>query len=222
MRMLKIVIWWISKNYVWLISLVIQAIIAYHVFFLSKRLSSRARLGHKDQIKKKAEELLSKVNRRMSDSEVYLVNLNRYFKDYPSNEKSNFRGYSHIRAEIKATRFDGIEFFAAPPVQIYEKPSGELSLKGEIGEKAFIAFPVGIVPYDWIEHMDLEGDECGGAPLFYCHFKGKMFWKFWNHFSFSKYPYKRTVFYKRSESYNEANDPPGLRYSLVHEAISNK
>ena len=106
---------WFSGNYVWLVSLLIQGFIAYHVFFLSRKVSNESRLEHKEKIKQKAEELLSKIHREKLSSEVYLVNTNRYFKDYPSNKEGVFGGYSHIRAEIKSTRFNGVEFFSSMP-----------------------------------------------------------------------------------------------------------
>ena len=66
---------WISGNYGWIVSLFIQGFIAYHVFFLSQRLSNRERLKHKESIKKKADELLSEIRRKKLNSEVYLVNI---------------------------------------------------------------------------------------------------------------------------------------------------
>ena len=48
---------WLANNYQWIIGLIIQAFIAYHVFFLSKQLSHKARLEHRETIKRKAEEI---------------------------------------------------------------------------------------------------------------------------------------------------------------------
>lgn len=209
-----------SENYGWFASLLIQGFIAYHVFFLSQKLTNRAKLEHKETVKRKVEELLSEIRKKKLNSEVYMVNINRYFKDYPSNTEKRFEGYSHIRAEIKAIRFDGIEFFAEMPVEIYQKQGGELSFKGKKGEKVFNAFPVGIVPYEWIEHIDLEGDEYGFVPLFYCHFKGKTNWRFWKHFLFFGYPYKKMIYYKKREVYEKDNDPTDMKYEWINQHIS--
>lgn len=213
---------WLFTNYGWVISLFIQGFIAYHVFFLSKKLSSRARLEHKENIKQRAEKLLSEIHSKDLNSEVYLVNINRYFKDYPSNKEKTFEGYSHIKAEIKSTRFDGVQFFCSMPVEVYQKPDGKLSFKGEAKEKIFNAFPVGVVPYEWIEHVDLRGDEYGYVPLFYCHFKGKTNWNFWKRLKFFGYPYKNLVYYRESEVYHEGNDPADMKYSFIDEPISKK
>ena len=213
---------WLFTNYGWVISLFIQGFIAYHVFFLSKKLSSRARLEHKENIKQKAEKLLSEIHSKKLNSEVYLVNINRYFKDYPSNKEKIFEGYSHIKAEIKSTRFDGVQFFCSMPVEVYQKSDGRLSFKGEAKEKIFNAFPVGVVPYEWIEHVDLRGDEYGYVSLFYCHFKGKTNWNFWKRLKFFGYPYKSLVYYRKSEVYHEGSDPADMKYRFVDEPISKK
>jgi hypothetical protein len=210
----------ILENYGWFITLLIQGFIAYHVFFLSKKLTNKSKLEHKERVKKKTEELLSEIYKKKLNSKVYLVNINRYFKDYPSNTEKRFEGYSYIRADIKSVRFNGIEFFAEMPVEIYQKQNGELSFKGEKSEKVFNAFPVGIVPYEWIEYIDLEGDEYGFIPLFYCHFKRKTNWRFWKHLLFFGYPYKKIVYYKKSDVYTEGNDPADMKYEWISQHIS--
>lgn len=210
---------WIKNNYGLLIGLFIQAFIAYHVFFLSKKLSNRAWLSHKEETKQKTWELLSEVYGKKRNSEVYLVNINRYFRDYPSNKGKIFGGYSYIRAEIKATRYDGIEFFSGMPVQIFKTANGMLTFNEKKGVKEFIAFPVGIVPYEWLEHIDLEGDEYAGVPLFYCRFKGKAHWRSWKRFLFYRYPYRKTLYYRNNENYYEGNDPFDLQFRLIDEEL---
>lgn len=222
MEAINIITNWLSINYGWIISLFIQVFIAYHVFFLSKKLSSRARLEHKEKIKQKAEELLSKIHRQKLSSKVYLVNINRYFKDYPSNKEKRFEGYSHIRADIKSTRFDGVQFFSEMPVEVYQKSNGKLSFSGENKEKVYNAFPVSVVSYEWIEYIDLDGDEYAYVPLFYCYFKGKTNWKFWKRLLFFGYPYKRTDYYRESEVYYEGSDPVDMKYRFIDEPISKK
>lgn len=214
-------IWiWFSENYGWAISLLIQVFIAYHVFFLSKRLSRRARLEHKEKIKFKADQLLSEIHRNKLRTDVYLVNVKRYFKDYPSNKEKMFEGYSHIRAGIKASRFDGIEFFSGMPIGIYQKADGRLSMTGADHEKVYNAFPVGIVPYEWIEHIDSSGDEFAYFPLIYCRFKGRTHWRFWRRLLFFGFPYKHLIYYRLSDTYREGHDPTDMKYTLIQEPIS--
>lgn len=213
---------WISENFGWIVSLFIQSFIAYHVFFLTQRLTNRERLQHKDSIKRKADELLSEIRRKKLNSEVYLVNINRYFKDYPSNKEKRFEGYSHIKAELKTARFDGVEFFAEMPREVYRKKDGSLSFNGIKKEHVFNVFPVGVVPYEWIEHVDNTGDEFAYVPLFYCHFRGRTNWRFWRQLLFFGYPYKRMVYYRLRDNYDENNDPSEMKYAYIDEKISNQ
>jgi hypothetical protein len=213
---------WIKSNYGWALSLIIQSITAYHIYFLSRRISLNAKLGHKRKIKQKANKLLAGINRDNLNSEVYLVNVERYFKDYPSNKEKIFEGYSHLKAELKSTRYDGVEFFVEAPREVYKKSSGELSFNGVKSDKVFNVFPVGIVPYEWIEDIDDHGDEFSGVPLFYCYYRGKSNWNFWKRLRFYKFPYKKILYYRIRETYQKNNDPFEMKYSYVSEKISNK
>jgi hypothetical protein len=129
---------WLSNNYQWLLSLLVQVVIAYHLFYLSKRLSSTAKLEHKEKIKQKVDELLARIHREKLDGDVHLVNVKRYFKDYPSHQEKRFEGYSHFAAEIKATRFDGVEFFAGMPVEIFRTPGGTLSFRSRGNQRTLL------------------------------------------------------------------------------------
>ena len=209
---------WLSENSIGVLQIIIGGFIAYHVFFLSKQLSNKAKLEHKERIKKKAEEL-------KSGKEVYLVNVKRHFKDYPSNKERMFSGYSHIKAEMKTTRFDGIEFFCGIK-EIYRKPDGGLTLNGEsekTAQEKIKVFEIGVVPYEWIEYIDLRGDEHGFIPLFFCYFKGKRYWKISlkRHLPFG-YPYKEIIYYRESEVYHEGSDPIDMKFRFIDEPVSDK
>jgi len=210
----------ISKNFAMVLSFFVQIFIAYHVFYLSKKLTTKAKLSHKEKIKRKAEKLLAKIYKNELNSEVYLVNIKRYFKDYPSNSEKRLLGYSHIKAEIKSVRFNGIEFFASSPVEIYKK-NGKLSFVGKKENYVFKAFPVGIVPYEDIDYIDLEGDEYAYVPLVYCRFRHKTNWKFWKRLLFYGYPYDKIIYYKESSYYKET-DHPELKFELINQKISRK
>jgi len=204
----------VSKS-IEVIGIGISCFIAYHIFFLSKRLSNQNKLEHKEKIKKIAEELIDEVHSKFRSNEVYLVNTNRYFKDYPGNQEKLGSGYSHIKAEIKATRFNGVQFFCSMPQQAYISTDGKLNLKSE-GEEAFIVYPVGLVPYEWIEYVDQKGDEHGWRPLFFCRFKGNIYWRsWWRRLIPFGYPYKELLYYKKSETYRDGYDPKDWEWSHV-------
>ena len=185
-------------------------------FFLSNRISNQSKLKHKDVIKNEAQNLLAKIYREKLRGKIYLVNTNRYFKDYPSNQEKLVSGYSHIRADIKATRYNGIEFFCSMPEQAYITKKGDISLKSSDSEKVFLVYPVGLVPYEWIEYVDSEGDEYGGVPLFYCKFGASIYWKsWWRKLIPFGYPYKSLVYYRKSELYSEGDNPVDMEWSHV-------
>lgn len=210
------------ENIIEIIGIIVGVFIAYHVFFLSKRTSNEARLEHKEKIKQAIDKLLSKIQQEGLRRKVYLVNINRYFKDYPSNKEKMFSGYSHIRADIKITRFSGIEFFTEMPVEVFRKKNGKLSLKGSVNEKVFTAHPVGLVPYEWIEYIDIDGDEYEYFPLIYCKFKGRIYWKPWKNFLSLGYPYKKISYYKERDGYGEKNASFDMKYELINETILKK
>ena len=218
MVIIDFILYWLSDNYQWTIGLILQVVIAYHVFYLSKRLSDKAKLEHKDKIKQKSEEL--KPGR-----EIYLVNIKRYFKDYPSNQEKLFSGYSHIKAEMKATRFDGIELFCGIK-EVYRKSDGVLTLNSEqenLTQEKFKVFEVGIIPYEWIKYIDLRGDEHGFVPLFFCYFHGRRYWKMsLERFLPFGYPFKEIVYYRENGVYREGEDPADMKYVFIDELISKK
>ncbi len=213
-------IWnWLSQNYQFTINIIIQIIIAYHVYFLSIRLSDKAKLKHKEEILNKCEPLFSRINKEEQAIKLHLVNTSRYYKDYPSNDL-NIHGYSHIKAELKSARFDGLEFFCSSPEYIYKRKDGKLTTKKE-GNKLYCkAFPVGLVPYDWIDHIDISGDEYGYVPQIFCSFKGSIYWKnsLFNKI-FRGYPYSKIMYYIESDVFHSNNDPFIMKYMRIKEPI---
>lgn len=204
------------NTYSWLISLCIASFIAYHVYFLSKRLSNKNKLEHREKIKDAVQELLVKIKKESLRKKVYLVNINRYFTDYPDNKEKIFNGYSHIRADIKWFSVEWVLFFSDMIQTVYKNDAGQLSFNWKNGVEIFKVAPVWIVPYEWIEYIDLQGDEYGFVPLFFCHFKGFRFWKkwwtWWRRLLPFGYPYKKIIYYILKDDGN---------YTLVNQKIYN-
>jgi len=229
-------IWkWIQTNYALVISLIIKCFIAYHVYFLSNKLTEKGRLNHKEEILKQCEELFQQINQNDESLEVHIVNTKRYFKDYPSNER-DINGYSHLKAELKSVRYNGLEFFNGMPVNVYRKEDGHLSFQGDDTQFYRLAFPVGLVPYEWIDHIALYGDEYGCVPQIFCQFKNRIDWdikilknNFLNkilNWILNKilkgYPFKETFYYYESEVFHPGNDPFIMKYMRITEPISNE
>jgi hypothetical protein len=188
---------------------------------LSMRLTIKGHLEHKEKIKAKAEDLLAKMHSKKLRKKVYVVNVKRYLKDYPTNKEKRFEGYSNIAAAIKATRYNGIEFFEGMPREVYKTPNGELTFKSNDNKEEFLAYPVGIVPYEWIEYVDPDGDEYSYFPLFFCRFKKVINWKFWLKGVPLMWPYKKITYYKKRAEYKETDHPLDAEYELINENIKN-
>jgi hypothetical protein len=207
---------WLKLNYQWLLDISVTLFIAWQAHYFSKKLSAKEKLEHKERIKRKADEHILRIKKENLRSKVYHVNVNRYFKDYPSNVE-RIGGYSTIAAEIKSTHFDGVEFFCSMFRGVYKKDDGSLTFF-DLGndKKVFSVIPVGLVPYDWIEHIDLDGDEFEHRPLFFSHFKGPVFWSRWRRRIPFGYPYKCLKYYRKKELVNG-----DTYWVLVEDKISN-
>lgn len=154
----------------------IQIILTIVIFKLSKRISLKAKLDNRNQIKPKLDEIINNIyvkkNRKHS---VVLVDADVYEKYYPSNENP-FGRYSHFKAEIKNTRFDGVEFFWGEIKAYYNQDKDIYYFKNQENTQEVEVNIIAVIPYDWILDVELHGDEYNGA-LIYCKFKNKSFWK---------------------------------------------
>jgi len=125
-------------------------------------------------------------------SEIRLVDIDKYHKEYSSGVNTD--NWVDLKAEFKECCFDGVEFFMATPVGVKKSKDGVFeTIKST--DHDFSAFPVGKVPYEWIEFVDLKGDEYHNFPLIFCKFKGLPKDKFQD-----KTPYKDILYYKEQSS----------------------
>lgn len=197
---------WLENNIVGIVGIIISSIIAYHVFFLSRKITLKDNLLHKESIGKNVEKILQKIRQGVR-RKIELINIDRYAKDYPHNNNLSRKGYSYMGAELKALRFDGVEFFCGIR-EAYKIDNDNYVLLGKEDKNQNIEtvnlFEVGIVPYEWIKYIDLQGDEFSWRPQFFVEFRGK-----------DKYPYKYLRYYIESEVYRKGNDPLDMQWKLV-------
>jgi hypothetical protein len=183
-----------------IIGILLGLFIAYHVHYLSKRTTLRDRLSHRDAIRAAVAPLLSRV--RHGTSKVELVNAKNYLSHYPDNAKTP-AGYTFLGAEFKSLRFDGVEFFCAVK-ESYRTPTGDRSLSnvhGSTPEENVLE--VGVIPYEWMEYVDIGGDGFSGRSQFFTHFKGQ-----------DKSPYKYHTYYVRRSDYRQ-DEPVNMQWKLV-------
>ncbi len=203
---LAILLAWLSSNSVGLLGIIIGGFIAYHVYFLSKRLGIKDHLIHKAEIKKQVNDLLGDRGAGVG-RKVELINVKKYFTHYPETNEADRNGYTYLGAELKSTRFDGVEFFCAMPVGVYQHNDGKLYLKQEFEgqDHIQIAYPVGLVPYEWIDYVESKGDENVNRPKFFTKFNGP-----------KKSPYKYKAYFVESDTYQESIDPPAWKYKVLN------
>lgn len=184
-----------------LAAIIVGGFIAYHIYFLQKRLSFTNKMHHAEAIRAKAEKRLYEIENKGISREVLLVNIKRYEKDYEGPNDLNRHGYVELRAELKAVRYNGVEFFDGIQ-QAYYDASRQLTL-AETTTKAFNVYAVGLIPYEWIEYVDLRGDEFRYSPIFYTRFKGER-----------NYPYKKIIYYKQRDGRGNSG-PSDMDYERV-------
>jgi len=178
--------------------------IAYHVFFLSQRINLKDKLAHKDEIRKRVEPILNNISKGRN-SDIELINVKKYLKHYPYNNKLTKHGYTYIKGELKTLRFDGVELFCGIR-ELYKKQNGNLTLKSDDGatKESHNVLEVGLIPYEWIEYVDNQGDEFSYRPQFFVRFKG-----------LKKYPYKYLTYYIESNTYRQGADPRDMKWVRV-------
>lgn len=196
-------IYWILDNLIGIISIIVGAFIAYHVYFLSKRIDLKDKLIHKDEIRKQVEPILQEI-RKGINSKCELINVKKYLIHYPHTNEEDRHGYTYFGGELKALKFDGVEFFSGVR-ELYKTQSGNFTLNKKDNEKMnFNIFEVGVIPYEWIEYVDQRGDEFSYRPQFFAEFKG-----------LHKTPYKYPLYYIESDTYYEGSDPMEMKWKLV-------
>lgn len=197
---------WLIQNVVGIAGIIVGGFIAYHVFFLSRRLGLTEKLAHRESIQKAMEPLLTWIQRNGQARTVELLNTKKYIKYYPHNNEENKDGYTYLKAELKGYRFDGVEFFSESPKAVYEKTDGIYSLTKQTPdqEQSFVVYPVGLIPYEWIKFVEPRGDDTAWRPQFFVDFKGH-----------KKYPYLATEYYVESDTYHGNSDPFVMKYRRV-------
>lgn len=199
--MICAVLLWLGANAVGILGILVGAFIAYHVYFLSKKIDFRSRLEHKARISSQVEELLAEIAKGRR-RKVKLVNAKRYPHSYLGQNERDRHGYAYLGAELKAFRFDGVEFFCGMKA-LYVTEDGHWTLTNVAGTKPAEsnAAEVGVIPYEWIEFVDLRGDEFSYRAQFFTNFKGR-----------EKSPYKYVRYYRKSENYRPGSDPLDLEW----------
>ena len=185
------------------IGITVSVIVAFSVLYLTKKLGFRDKMDHAQKIRNQVNELLVDIRKGLN-REVLLLNVKKYTAHYPQNNEKNWQGYTCMKAELKTIRFNGISFFADIK-ELYIDEKGKYTLAKTQKKADFNVFKVGIIPYEWIELINPEGDEYDYIPIFFTYFKGR-----------KKSPYHKFDYYKESEHYRKGHDPIDMKFERVY------
>lgn len=195
---------WLINNIIDIAGILVGAFIGYHVYYLSKRVNLKDRLTHRDAIKNDVEPILGHIRQGKKSMKVELINVRKYLTHYPHNNERNRHGYTYLGSELKDITYNGIEFFTELKGS-YKTQDGRLTFNPRLGLPAgpnvLIA---GIVPYEWIEHVDERGDEFSYRSQFFVKFKGK-----------DLDPYKYYRYYIKRDTFDKSNEPWGMQWRQV-------
>lgn len=199
------------------VGILISSLISYHVLKLSQRLSFSEKRKNETAIRQFVDELNSEIHyKKHRNAKIIIIDVDMYDKYYPENW-NRFGRHSHFAGEIKGYGFKGVE--------IIDNIVGVKPLKGwdyKIDNESYTgkAARVGIIPYEWIEYIDLKGDAFNTSALIYCKFRNKSKWQFkrdflpdadgrlnrkW-HLTRRWSPFKYTTYYLLNPRYDDKRD----------------
>lgn len=174
-----------------LIGIAISSFIAYHIYYLSKRMTFKDRWQHRKNVEAKVKQLQSEIWYKNRRNKIYLVDINTY--EYYPGATPNGR-LSHISGGLKECYLGGV---------IIERHEQILLKDGNGNTQKAVKF--GIIPYDWIVDIDMDGDSTNSSALIYCYFKNNKGQKD----EATKYtPFKFYEYYLLNEDYKKDNNYP--------------
>jgi len=182
-----------------ILDIVITGFIAYHIFYLSKRLSFKDKLNHKRDIEEKIEQILSEVWDKKHRNRVYLVDVDIYESAYPgyaSKKRPSHLSGAIVRAGLNGVWIDRREI---------------ISYADENGEE-FDTVRAGLIPYEWIVDINIDGDSANTSPLIYCKFKNRRSKK---QESIKRSPFKKFMYFLINKDYKEEINFPWEYYKYL-------
>ncbi len=156
----------VLSDYIAVISLLVAIITLFVTIRIANVIPERDKLEHRRQIR----EVVSRLERQMKDGRNHickLVDLDRFEKLYPHNFNSRNR-QSHFKAELDGTDIHGVVF--VDKIVGLNKSSDGFYTATRL-ENEFKAARCGLIPYEWIVDIDMDGDELDICPILYCNFK---------------------------------------------------
>jgi hypothetical protein len=144
------------------------AALSVGLFLLGKRLDFRSRMRRAEELSQTVSGLVRAGGDELRD--VILMNARRYERDYDGGNDTNRHGSVMAKAELLGVRHSGVDL-VCDVVQNWFDSRGRRTLKAT-SRPAPNILRVGLVPFEFIEHINIHGDEFRAEPIFYVRYKG--------------------------------------------------
>ncbi len=128
-------------------------------------------LQRRDTLKQMFLERMPKKNEYGVRTDVIIRDIKR-MDEYPDINTKKKGISSWFKAELKGTYHRGIEVFIHGWETIKQDPNGVWDFCHYKDPDAIKVIPIARIPYDYIEHVDWDGDEYYNVPVVYCKFQG--------------------------------------------------
>lgn len=178
-------------------TLILGTVVSIVIYKLGKGLDFRSRMHRWDELRSATRQLLADDQA----PEVVLINAKRYEREYDGGNNTNRHGDLQRRAELFDVRHNGIEFITG--VEETWLDSNGKRTRRDTGTRGPNAFLVGFVPFEYVEHINPDGDEYKGAPIFYVRFNGP-----------GKSPYRLFTFHETASTPLRPNGRPYHRHIM--------
>lgn len=153
-------------------TLFVGSVVSVVLYALGRRLDLRSRLRRWDDLRATINSLL--IERRNELHDVILVNSMRYEKDYDGGNNTNRHGSIMSKGELLGPRHNGVELICG--VRDTWVTANGARVLGNSGAKgltrAVNVYVVGFVPFEYVEHINLYGDEYRSEVIFYVRYGG--------------------------------------------------
>ena len=163
-------------------------------------------------MRKEIEEHIERQPDRGTLGEIVIRDLQR-IDAFPDVHEHDVGPSGWFKVELNGFYHRGIEVFlsdAKKAIPTADKDGlwggWRLLEEGEKSDQAITAWPVGRIPFDFIESVDWSADEYYGLPHFYCRFASLFF------DPYEEIIYKGKLYPEVSENYHEMH---GLRHARV-------
>jgi hypothetical protein len=170
----------------------------------------KAIIEHRIRMRKEIDEHIERQPNRAILGEIVIRDLQR-MDAFPDISEHDVGPSAWFKVELIGFYHRGIEVFlsdakkAIPTADADGRWGGwRLLEEGEKSDQAITAWPVGRIPFDFIESVDWSGDEYYGLPHFYCRFSNPFF------DPYEEIIYKGKLYPEVSQDYQEMR---GLRHA---------